>query len=261
MTDRRARTSGGKAVALVTGAGLRIGRAIAVDLAAHGHAVALHYRSSEEEARAVMKTIVDAGGRAALVRADLADPVAAERLVAAAADALGGPVLTLVNNASLFEADTLATLTPAGWQAHLSVNTLAPLLLTQALAAALPAGKKANVINMIDQRVWRLDPTFMSYTASKAALWTLTRTTAQALAPYVRVNAIGPGPTLQSTHQSAADFAAEAASVPLERGPDLAEICRAVRFLLETPSMTGQMLALDGGQHLGWLPAAFTESP
>ncbi|WCL55465.1 SDR family oxidoreductase [Gimibacter soli] len=247
--------------ALVTGAGQRIGRAIALDLAAHGHAVALHCRehglAGAEETAALIR---GKGGEAAIVQADLAEAAVVQKIVPEAAAALGQPIEILINNASLFEPDEINTLTAASWQAHLSVNTLAPLLLTQTLAAGLPAACQGNVINLIDQRVWRLNPTFMSYTASKAALWTLTQTTAQALAPRVRVNAIGPGPVLPSIHQTKKTFDQEAAKVPLGHGPTLDEICASVRFLLETPSMTGQMLALDGGQHLAWQTPDIVES-
>ncbi|WP_308909357.1 SDR family oxidoreductase [Pseudokordiimonas caeni] len=251
----------GKGAALVTGASQRIGRAVALDLASHGHAVALHCRESglagAEETAALIR---EKGGIAAIVQGDLADAAAVSRLIPDAATALARPIDILINNASLFEPDDIGTLTTESWQAHLSVNTLAPLLLTQALAAALPSGMKGNVINLIDQRVWRLNPTFMSYTASKAALWTLTQTTAQALAPHIRVNAIGPGPVLPSIHQTRETFDHEAAKVPLGHGPTLDEICASVRFLLETPSMTGQMLALDGGQHLAWQTPDIVES-
>ena len=244
--------------ALVTGASRRIGRAIALDLAAYGYDVAVHYNGSEEDAAAVVTEITEAGGIAAPVSADLGNHDEVLALIHNAGEAVGGPITTLINNASLFEEDTVETVTAQSWNAHLSVNTLAPLLLTQALAASL-GDQSGNVINIVDQRVWRLNPGFTSYTASKAALWALTQTTAQALAPRVRVNAIGPGPVLQSIHQTDHDFAAEASNVPLGKGPELTEICRAVRFLLETPSMTGQMIALDGGQHLAWQTPDFVE--
>jgi NAD(P)-dependent dehydrogenase (short-subunit alcohol dehydrogenase family) len=162
-----------------------------------------------------------------------------------------GPLSCLINNASEFDVDTVETLTPEGWDAHLDVNLRAPVFLAQALAHNLPAGMPANVINIIDQRVWRLTPDFFSYTISKAGLWTATRTLAQALAPRVRVNAIGPGPVLKSVHQTDGEFAAEARATPLGRGPSPEEIAAAVRFILASPSLTGQMICLDGGQHLG----------
>ncbi|RMB12003.1 SDR family oxidoreductase [Eilatimonas milleporae] len=251
--------------ALVTGAGQRIGRHIAEMLADRGWAVAVHVNRSRDAGDALVADITDRGGQAVCLTADLsatpeaagapADPVGPDTvpgLVAQAANALARPVSLLVNNASLFEDDHVGALTAGGFQRHMAVNALAPALLTQAMAAQLPDNMDGNVINLIDQRVWRLNPTYVSYTASKAALWTLTRTLAQALAPRIRVNGIGPGPTLQNVHQDAALFAREAANVPLGHGPSLDEIARTVCFLIETPSLTGQMIALDGGQHLSW---------
>ena len=235
--------------ALITGSARRIGRAIALDLAAHGWRVAIHYRNSRDEAEALAGDIQRAGGAAVAVSADLADLGDVQSLIERCADALGA-VACLVNNASEFFLDTIGSVTPEGWDTHLDINLKAPVFLAQALYANLPAGVEGNVINIIDQRVWRPTPDFFSYTISKAGLWTATQTLAQAMAPRVRVNAIGPGPVLQSVHQSQADFAAETLTTPLQRGPSLPEIAAAVRFILATPSMTGQMIALDGGQHL-----------
>ena len=235
--------------ALVTGAAKRIGRAIALDLAAHGWRVAIHYRSSREEALRVVETIRAAGGMATAIAADLADVEQVRDLIGRCADELGPPTC-LINNASEFLLDTIASLTAADWDTHLDINLKAPVFLSQALYLALPEGAEGNVINICDQRVWRPTPQFFSYTISKAGLWTATQTLAQAMAPRVRVNAIGPGPVLRSVHQTEQDFAKEAAATILRRGPTLAEIAAAVRFILATPSMTGQMIALDGGQHL-----------
>ena len=160
--------------------------------------------------------------------------------------------MCLVNNASEFQPDTVGSASLETWNAHLDINLRAPVFLAQALVRHLPAGTDGNVINIIDQRVWKLTPEFFSYTLSKAGLWTATRTLAQALAPRVRVNAIGPGPVLKSIHQTDADFSAEVRSTLLQRGPSTAEIASAVRFILDAPAMTGQMIALDGGQHLTW---------
>lgn len=234
---------------LITGAARRIGRAIALDLAAHGWQVGVHYRRSREEAQRVADDIGRAGGTAAALPANLADLDEVQSLIIRCTEALGAPTC-LINNASEFFLDTIASLTPAGWDTHLDINLKAPVFLAQALYRNLPQGAEGNVINIIDQRVWRPTPEFFSYTISKTGLWTATQTLAQAMAPTVRVNAIGPGPTLQSVHQTQADFAAEAATTPLKRGPTLDEITAAVRFILATPSMTGQMIALDGGQHL-----------
>lgn len=235
--------------ALITGAARRIGRAIALDLAAHGWRVGIHYRRSRDDAEALAAEIGHSGGTAAALCANLADLDDVQSLIARCADALG-PVTCLVNNASEFFLDKAASVTPAGWDTHLDINLKAPVFLAQALYADLPQGAEGNVINIIDQRVWRPTPDFFSYTISKAGLWTATQTLAQAMAPRVRVNAIGPGPVLQSVHQTQADFASEMLTTPLGRGPTLPEIAAAVRFILATPSMTGQMIALDGGQHL-----------
>jgi NAD(P)-dependent dehydrogenase (short-subunit alcohol dehydrogenase family) len=235
--------------ALITGAARRIGRAIALDLAAHGWRVGIHYRHSRVEAEALATEIGRSGGTAAALPANLADLDDVQSLIARCADALGAPTC-LVNNASEFFLDTIGSVTPSGWDTHLDINLKAPVFLAQALYANVPEGAEGNVINIIDQRVWRPTPDFFSYTISKAGLWTATQTLAQAMAPRVRVNAIGPGPVLQSVHQSKADFTAETLTTPLQRGPTLPEIAAAVRFILATPSMTGQMIALDGGQHL-----------
>jgi NAD(P)-dependent dehydrogenase (short-subunit alcohol dehydrogenase family) len=235
--------------ALVTGAAQRIGRAIALDLAAAGYAVAVHYNGSAAAAAAVVKEIRAVGGRATALQADLADASAVQQLIPATAAALG-PLDCLVNNASLFEIDTVETATVASWDQHLDVNLRAPFLLAQAFARQLPEGIEGNIVNLIDMRVWKLTPRFTSYTISKSGLWTLTQTLAMALAPRIRVNGIGPGPSLPSARQTAEQFARQVGRTPLKRGAGPAEICSAVRFLLNTPSITGQMLALDGGQHL-----------
>lgn len=236
--------------ALVTGAARRIGRAIALDLAHHGWAVAVHCHRSEPEAREVVGLIEQGGGRAALVQADLAREAETETLVPRAAAALG-PLTCLVNNASTFELDLADTVTRASWDSHLETNLRAPFLLTQAFARQLPADQAGNVVNLLDQRVWNLTPYFVSYTVSKTGLWTLTRSLALALAPRIRVNAIGPGPALRSPRQSEADFARQCEMTPLKRGTSPEEICDAVRFILGAPALTGQMIVLDGGQHLG----------
>ncbi|MFQ5958371.1 MAG: SDR family oxidoreductase [Alphaproteobacteria bacterium] len=239
---------------LVTGAAVRIGRAIALDLAGAGWTVAVHHNRSADAAEEVVAEIAGGGGRAAAFAADLADEETVETLVPRCADALG-PLTCLVNNASLFEDDRLETATRASWDAHLAVNLRAPLVLTRAFASQLPPEAQGNVINMLDQRVWNLGPGFLSYTVSKAGLWTLTQTLALALAPRVRVNGIGPGPALPNRRQSEAEFAAHCARMPLRRGTTPEEICAAVRFILAAPAMTGQMIALDGGEHLGRVQA------
>ncbi len=235
--------------ALITGAARRIGRAIALDLAAHGWRVGLHYRHSRDDAQRLADEIGSAGGEAAALGANLADVDNAQALIEGCTQALGAPSC-LINNASEFLPDTVTSLTSSGWDTHLDVNLKAAVFLAQALYLNLPEGVEGNVINIVDQRVWRLTPDFFSYTISKAGLWTATQTLAQAMAPRVRVNAIGPGPVLKSVHQTDAAFEAEKSATLLGRGPTLQEITAAVRFILGTPSMTGQMIALDGGQHL-----------
>ncbi len=244
--------------ALVTGAGKRIGRTIALDLARDGWAVAVHYNRSAGDAEAVAAEIRGNGGRAMAFGADLADEPALERITREAAAALG-PLGLLVNNASTFENDAIDTASRASWDLHMQANLRAPFVLTQHFVAGLPAEARGVVVNMIDQRVWNLTPFFLTYTLSKSGLWTLTRTLAMALAPRIRVNAIGPGPTLPSTHQTAAQFDRQCAAMPLRHGTTPAQISEAVRFILAAPAMTGQMIALDGGQHLGWSPQAQEE--
>ena len=239
-----------RGTALVTGSARRIGRSLALCAAECGYDVAIHHRDAAADAKALADEIVALGRRAALVRGDLADPDIG-RLIGEAAAALG-PVTLLVNNASLFEDDRIATLTAASVEAHLGPNLRAPILLTQAFAAALPKGAKGLVVNLVDQRVTHPNPQFFSYTLSKTALWTATTMAAQALAPDIRVNAIGPGPTLPSIHQSVEDFAAEAAAIPLETGATPADIAQALRYLIDACAVTGQMIAVDGGQHLAW---------
>jgi NAD(P)-dependent dehydrogenase (short-subunit alcohol dehydrogenase family) len=236
---------------LVTGAARRIGRAISADLARQGWSIAIHCRTEGDEARRTLAEVEAAGARAVLVPADLSREAESETVVERAAQSLG-PLTCLVNNAAAFEPDRVETATRASWDLHLETNLRAPFVLIQHFARQLPAETRGNVINLIDQRVWNLTPYFVSYTVGKSALWTLTRTLALALAPRIRVNAIGPGPTLKSARQSDADFARQWASTPLRRGTTPEEIARAVRFILEAEAMTGQMIALDGGQHLGW---------
>ena len=240
--------------ALVTGGAQRLGRAIALALAGAGHPVAIHCHHSQDAAEATAADIRAAGGRAAIVAADLRDEAATAGLLGRAAAAVG-PVGVLVNNASTFERDEWDTADRASWDAHLEPNLRAPFVLTQAFARALPPAMEGVVINMLDERVWSLTPHFISYSVSKAGLWALTQSLALALAPRIRVNAIGPGPALPSQRQTAEQFARQCASTPLGRGTDPLEVGRAVLAILALRSMTGQMIALDGGQHLQWSPA------
>jgi NAD(P)-dependent dehydrogenase (short-subunit alcohol dehydrogenase family) len=241
-------------VALVTGGARRLGRAIALTLADAGFAVAVHCHASVAAAEQTADEIRTRGRAAAVLPADLADEAAVAGLLARAAGALG-PVGVLVNNASTFERDEWGDATRASWDRHIEPNLRAPFVLMQAFARALPEAAEGVVINMVDQRVWSLTPHFVSYTASKAGLWALTQTAALAFAPRIRVNAIGPGPALPSPRQTAAQFAAQCELAPLRRGTGPDEVARAALAILALPSLTGQMLALDGGQHLQWSPA------
>ncbi|MFN7054435.1 SDR family oxidoreductase [Hyphomonas sp.] len=238
--------------ALVTGAGARLGRAMAEALGADGWAVAVHYNGSSAGAEETASAIRSAGGRAVILQCNLADEGARAGLVPRAAEALGTPVTLLVNSASTFADDSAAGHTRDGWDHHMEPNLRAPVHLAQQLAAGLPAGEKGLVVNLIDQRVLRPNPQFFTYTLSKLALWQATRTLAQALAPHIRVNAIGPGPTLQSVHQTPEEFAAEQAATLTGEGSSPEEIVRALRYLVSASSVTGQMIASDGGQHLLW---------
>ena len=236
---------------LVTGSAKRIGRRLALDLASDGWDVAVHCNASLVEAEEVAGLIRGMGRRAVIVRGDLSREDVPDRLIAEASAALGG-LTCLVNNASLFEPDEVGSITQASWAEHLDTNLRAPIFLSQAFARQLPEGEEGNIISIIDQRVWKLNPKFFSYTTSKSGLWTATRTLAQALAPRIRVNAIGPGPALPSARMDQAEFDKQAALTLLGRGTSPEEISAAVKFILSQPALTGQMIALDGGQHLVW---------
>ena len=237
--------------ALVTGGAKRIGLAVVRDLARHGWAVAIHCRQSTDEAEAIAADLRAGGGRAAVVAADLADPRALATILPRSNEALG-PVTLLVNNAAVFVEDRIGGLDYGVWQTQFDINLRAPVFLAEAFAAQLPEGAEGNIVNMIDQRVWKLTPEAMSYTMAKSALWAATQMLAQALAPRIRVNAIGPGPTYPNAAEGEAGLVREVAGIPLGRRVDPADFGRAIRFMVETRSMTGQMLALDSGQHLGW---------
>ncbi|PTW53210.1 NAD(P)-dependent dehydrogenase (short-subunit alcohol dehydrogenase family) [Breoghania corrubedonensis] len=237
--------------ALVTGAAKRIGRTLALDLARDGWSVAIHANTSRAEAETLAKEVRSAGGKAHVLIADLRETECLPGLVSEAVRALG-PLRLLVNNASIFERDEIGTLDPARFDDHFAVHVRAPCLLAQAMASALDESMTGNIVNVIDQRVLKPTPNFFSYQLSKSALWTATRTLAQALAPRIRVNAIGPGPALASPRQQQTDFEAQCATLPLGHGPMLEEFGRAIRFLVDTPSITGQMITLDGGQHIAW---------
>ena len=247
--------------ALVTGAGTRLGRSMALYLAGRGASVAIHYNSSRDAAETVADEIRQTGGQAVTLGADLLDETATQGLTARAMETLGGPLTVLVNNASIFEHDSIGTITRESWDRHLESNLRAPVVLTQDLAAHAPDPltddngepvAQALVVNMIDQRVHKLTPEFTSYTIAKMGLWAFTRTAAQGLAPRVRVNAIGPGPTLQGARQSPEHFRAQRAATLLNRGANPGDITAALGYFLDAPAVTGQILCVDGGQHLAW---------
>lgn len=247
--------------ALVTGAARRLGRELALELARNGYDVAVHYSTSRSEAEDTADAIRALGQRAVTLQADLLDEAQTEQLADRAREALGRPLDVLVNNASIFEHDTIHDATRTSWDRHFESNLRAPFVLIQAFAAqvSLPdidenqePVARGLVVNMIDQRVRKLTPEFMTYTIAKAALWTLTQTTAQALAPSIRVNAIGPGPTLQGGRQDADKFRQQRSATLLNRGANSEDICDALRYLLTSRAVTGQLLCIDGGQHLAW---------
>ena len=246
--------------ALVTGAGRRLGRAMAIYLAKRGHDIAIHYASSSDEANEVADLVRAEGQRAEIFEADLTQEAEMTQLVPQATEALG-QLDVLINNASIFEYDTVSTATRDSWDRHIESNLRAPFVLTQAFAAQAEsattdaAGEPLAtglVVNMIDQRVRKLTPEFMSYTIAKMGLWALTQTAAQALAPAIRVNAIGPGPTLQGGRQSLDHFTRQRAATVLERGANVEDITDALGYFLDAPGVTGQLLCVDGGQHLAW---------
>lgn len=238
-------------IALVTGAAKRIGKSIALRLAENGWSVGIHYRKSAAKAEAVAAEVRLRGGRAVTIQADLTNETEVLEIIPKVRATLG-PLTLLVNNASVFEMDKADTVTRQSWDKHIEANLRAPFVLSQAFARQLPEGEEGNIINLLDQRVWKLTPYFISYTIAKMGLWTLTRSLALAYAPRIRVNGIGPGPTLPSPRQTEEQFAQQSAAMPLGHGATPQEIARCVLYILSAPSMTGQMIALDGGEHLGW---------
>ena len=243
MTDHR--------IALVTGGARRVGRAISLKLAAAGYALAIHCNTSVDEADDLAQEIIAGGGRAVVISADLVDPVSVEAIIPAAAAQLG-TVTLLVNNASMFVNDSVTSIDVPTWNRQFSVNIRAPSVLAGMMATALPSGMDGAIVNTLDQRVWKLTPEYYSYTLSKAAMWAATQTMAQAFAPRIRVNAVGPGPTMANVHDGEALFLREAAGTLLGHTVAPEEIADAVLYLATARSITGQMLAVDSGQHLGW---------
>lgn len=236
--------------AMITGGAHRLGRAIALDLAENGYGVVIHANSSLSDAQELAEEIKAKGGRAWATKADLSQVGQAVNLVEEA-HKLAGKIDILINNASIFEPDAIDDLDEALWDQHFNIHLKSPAFMSKALAKQMN-GAEGLIVNIIDQRVWRLNPTFFSYTLSKSALWTATQTMAQALGPNIRVNAIGPGPTLKNDRQNDEDLAQQVDALILQRGPELAEFGATIRYLWEAKSVTGQMIALDGGQHLAW---------
>ena len=233
---------------------------MALYLADRGFDVAIHYNGSAKEAEATAREARAKGVRAECFQADILDAKACAALIPQVASAMG-PLAVLVNNASIFEEDTIHSATMESWDRHIGSNLRAPFQLMQAFAAQAPkalpdhrgeAVAQALIVNMVDQQVLNPTPDYMTYSLAKAALWSLTRTTAQALAPHIRVNAIGPGPTLKGAHQSKAGFAAQRAATVLRRGSDPEDVTGALGYFLDAKAVTGQLICTDGGEHLEW---------
>ncbi len=247
--------------ALITGGAKRLGKAMVLHLAAKGVNVVIHYSSSAKEAEQTAQQAIAFGVEAAIVHGDLLEKSDTKALIDRAVDAIGGPLDVLINNASIFEYDNLENASFESWDRHINSNLRAPVFLTQAFARQAPKAVKdengepvaqACVINMVDMRVKKLTPEFATYTLAKSGLWAFTQTAAQFLAPHIRVNGIGPGPTLIGTRQSETHFARQRAATILERGSNPEEICKAMDFILDIDGLTGQLICMDGGQHLSW---------
>jgi NAD(P)-dependent dehydrogenase (short-subunit alcohol dehydrogenase family) len=238
-----------RGAALITGGARRIGRALVCAAADAGYDVAIHVRAVDDEAEAAAAEVRARGRKAAILVCDLRKESTTVALVGEAETELGAVTL-LVNCASVFEEDAFADMNRASWDAHMETNLRAPLVLAQVFARRLPSERDGLIVNILDQRVLAPGPDFFSYSLSKIALWDATRMLAQALAPRIRVNGIGPGPTLPSIHQDQAAFDAEVAATLLSHAVAPAEIAQALRYLIDAPSVTGQMIAVDAGQHL-----------
>ena len=247
--------------ALITGAAKRIGKGIALALAGEGYDIAVHFSESKIDAQNLREQLEHFGIKAACLEADLMDDQQISSLVERACDKLGNELTLLINNASIFEEDSLKTMTLESWDRHIFTNLKAPAFLSKTFAnqvsrCALDQNSellsKSNIINIIDQKVLNMNPNFLTYTLAKSGLWNLTRLSAQALGPEIRVNAIGPGPVLKASHQSEEHFHKQRKDTILGRGSDVDEICNAIRFILVSPGFTGQMLSIDGGEHLKW---------
>ena len=247
--------------AFITGAATRIGKEMALGLAAQGKNIVVHYMNSKKEAEQVVIEAKSYGVRAECIKADLLKDSEVSGLISAASSLIGNPLDVLVNNASIFEYDNVETASLDSWNRHIGTNLKAPLFLMQEFSRQVPDGivdskgeylSQANIVNIVDQRVLKKTPEFFTYSLAKMGLWSLTQTAAQALAPKIRVNAIGPGPTIQGHRQKEDHFKKQRKNTVLKRGSAPNEILAALTFILNTPSITGQLICIDGGQHLAW---------
>ncbi len=247
--------------ALITGGAKRIGRGIALALAREGYDIVIHFSGSKTEAQNLQEQLREFGVKAVCLKADLLDDQDISVLIDRACQKLGKKLTLLINNASIFEEDSLQTMTMDSWDRHMYTNLKAPAFLSSSFAKQVPDCKTdangelisvANIINIIDQKVLNLNPKFITYTLAKSGLWSFTKLSAQALGPRIRVNAIGPGPVLKASHQTKDHFQKKRRGTLLGRGSDVDEICRAIIFILSSPGLTGQMLSIDGGEHLNW---------
>ncbi len=249
--------------ALITGAARRIGREIAISLAQDGYDIVIHFSKSEKEANSLQKQLGKLGVRAVCLRANLLQDREIEVLIDRAREKINKDLSVLVNNASIFEKDSMLTMSMDSWDRHIFSNFKAPVFLSQSFAKQVPESQtdingeiisSANIINVVDQKVLNSNPKFMTYTLAKLGLWNFTKLAAQALGPRIRVNAIGPGPVLKAHFETEVSFQKKRKGTLLQRGSDVHEICRAIRFILSSPGLTGQMLSIDGGEHLNWQP-------
>ena len=236
---------------LITGAATRIGKAIALHFAERGWNIAIHYFKSSSKAKNLKKIIEQNWSKAALIKADLKNTKQVEKIIPLAKKQLG-TIDCLINNAALFEKDDILNFTTKSWNDHLNINLLAPTILIKQFAKQASKKTKSNIINIIDQRVFKLTPIFMSYTLSKSALYTLTKTMSMRLSPNIKVNGIAPGPTIKSKRQSAKHFNKQAKSTLLKKPVGPEDICDTVEFLINNNSITGQVIAVDSGQNLTW---------
>lgn len=245
-------------VALVTGGARRIGAAIVGRLAQEGYRILIHAHRHKDEAEHLAEKIRAEGGAAEVILADLTDRMQRSEMMAKSS-AIFGPISLLVNNASVFLSDHFADHDEQAWQANFEVNLKAPIELARAFAKQASKEMDASIVNLIDHRVMKLTPQHFSYTLSKSALYTATITMAQALAPDIRVNAVGPGPTFANPKDGDVGLKREVAGVPLRRAVAADDIAEAVLYLARASSVTGQLIAVDSGQHIGWRTPDITE--